>query len=417
MAGRWRIADHNASKSRRRGRWKLPKLPLVRAAVYRTLDPRHHGRAAEGFRIVHHLLVVVGIATVVLSTVPQIAVRYELELTLGFNVALAFFTAEYVLRIFATPAAPWAHPRRKWRDRLQWALSFAGLVDLCSTWFVLAATVLSMAQLSAHLAAIVWLFKLVPYSEGLSLLGRVIDNARSTLISVLLCFGIVLLCAGTLAYVLERDLQPATFGTIPAALWWTVVTLTTTGYGDTVPITLAGRFLAGIVMISGISVFALLAGMLANGFADEVRRRDLMRTWDLVTQVPFFNGVGAEAVAEVARLLRPRDVQPGTVIMRRGEPGDCMYFVVSGEVEIRLRPTPLRFGPGAFFGEIALVTGAPRTATAVAVKFSVLLSLHLTDFRHLAARRPELTAAIQEEAARRVAGSEATSAQAGSTRS
>jgi voltage-gated potassium channel len=378
-------------------------LAPAQLAIYRTLDPHHSSRPAEAFRFAHHTLVVVGTASVILSTVPQIAESYGAALEAAFHIPLAFFLVVYVLRVFAMPAAPWAHPRHPWRDRLQWALSFAGLVDLLSTWPVLVAGLFELGPESAHLAAILWLFKFVPYSEGLTLLGRVLDNTRSTLISVLLCFVIVLICAGTLAYVLERDLQPATFGSIPASLWWTVVTLTTTGYGDTVPITLAGRFLAGIVMISGISVFALLAGMLANGFAEEVRRRDLMRTWDLVTRVPFFNGVGAEVVAEVARLLRPRDVQPGTVIMRRGEPGDCMYFVVSGEVEIRLRPTPLRFGPGAFFGEIALVTGGPRTATAVAVKFSVLLSLHLTDFRHLAARRPELTAAIQEEAERRKA--------------
>jgi voltage-gated potassium channel len=372
-------------------------------AIYRTLDPRHVSRPAEAFRLVHHALVVVGVASIILTTVPRIAESHGVVLEAAFHLALAFFLVVYVLRIFAMPAAPWSHPRHPWRDRLQWALSFAGLVDLLSTWLVLVAGLLKLGPDSAHLAAILWLLKFVPYSEGLALLGRVLDNTRSTLISVLLCFIIVLLCAGTLAYVLERDLQPATFGSIPAALWWAVVTLTTTGYGDAVPITLVGRCLAGMVMISGISVFALLAGILANGFAEEVRRRDLMRTWDLVTRVPFFNGVGAEVVAEVARLLRPRDVQPGTVIMRRGEPGDCMYFVVSGEVEIRLRPTPLRFGPGAFFGEIALVTGEPRTATAVAVKFSVLLSLHLTDFRHLVARRPELTAAIEEEAARRKA--------------
>jgi voltage-gated potassium channel len=378
-------------------------LAPAQLAIYRTLDPRHSSGPADAFRFAHHTLVVVGIASVILSTVPQIAESYSAALEAAFHIPLAFFLVVYVLRIFAMPAAPWAHPRHPWRDRLQWALSFAGLVDLLSTWLVLVAGLFELDPESAHLAAILWLFKFVPYSEGLTLLGRVLDNTRSTLLSVLLCFVIVLICAGTLAYVLERDLQPATFGSIPASLWWTVVTLTTTGYGDTVPITLAGRFLAGIVMISGISVFALLAGMLANGFAEEVRRRDLMRTWDLVTRVPFFNGVGAEVVSEVARLLRPRDVQPGTIIMRRGEPGDCMYFVVSGEVEIRLRPTPLRFGPGAFFGEIALVTGGPRTATAVAVKFSVLLSLHLTDFRHLAARRPELTAAIQEEAERRKA--------------
>jgi voltage-gated potassium channel len=383
----------------------LARAAVARAqlAVYRTLDPRHSSGPAEAFRGVHHTLVVVGIASVVLSTVPQIAESYGFVLEAVFRLALAFFLVVYVLRLFAMPAAPWAHPRHPWRDRLQWAFSFAGLVDLLSSWLLLVAGFLELEPDSARLAAILWLFKFVPYSEGLTLLGRVLENTRSTLLSVLLCFVIVLLCAGTLAYVLERDLQPATFGSIPAALWWTVVTLTTTGYGDTVPITLGGRLLAGIVMISGISVFALLAGMLANGFAEEVRRRDLMRTWDLVTRVPFFNGVGADVVAEVARLLRPRDVQAGTVIMRRGEPGDCMYFVVSGEIEIRLRPNPLRFGPGAFFGEIALVTGEPRTATAVAVKFSVLLSLHLTDFRHLAARRPELTAAIQEEAARRKA--------------
>ena len=375
-------------------------------AIYNALDPHHHGRAAEAFRIAHHGLVIVGIASVILSTVPRIVENYAAILTIAFHLALAFFVVEYVLRIYSIPAAPWAHPRHSWRDRLQWARSFAGLVDLLSTWFVLAATELSMAPDSADLAAIIWLFKFVPYSEGLSLLGRVIENARSTLLSVLLSFGIVLLCAGTLAYVLERNVQPTTFGSIPAALWWAVVTLTTTGYGDAVPVTLVGRFLAGGVMICGIAVFALLAGILANGFAEEVRRRDLLRTWDLVTKVPFFNGVGAEVIVEVARLLRPREMQPGAVIMRRGEPGDCMYFVVSGEVEIRIRPTPLRIGPGAFFGEIALVTGEPRTATAVAVKFCVLLSLHLTDFRQLAARRPELTAAINEEAARRLAQGE-----------
>jgi voltage-gated potassium channel len=378
-------------------------LMLMQRGIYRTLDPRQRGHAAKAFRLVHHALVIVGVAALVLFTVPQIAESHATILSAAFHIALAFFVVEYVLRIYSIPAAPWAHPRHRWRDRLQWARSFAGIVDLLSTWFVIAAIELKLAPDSADLAAIIWLFKFVPYSEGLSLLGRVIGNVRSTLLSVLLSFGIVLLCAGTLAYVLERDVQPATFGSIPAALWWAVVTLTTTGYGDAVPITPVGRMLAGGVMICGIAVFALLAGILANGFAEEVRRRDLMRTWDLVTKVPFFNGVGAEVISEVARLLRPRELQPGTVIMRRGEPGDCMYFVVSGEVEIRLRPTPLRFGPGAFFGEIALVTGEPRTATAVAVKFSVLLSLHLTDFRQLAARRPELTAAIQEEAARRLA--------------
>jgi len=377
--------------------------PIVMRAIYRTLDPGQRGPRANAFRFIHHTLVIAGIAAVILSTVPQFAEEYGSLLAVVFHLALGFFAVEYVLRLYATPAAPWSLPDRPWRDRIQWALSFAGLIDVFSTWFILLATAFPIEPSSVHLAAIIWLFKFVPYSEGLSLLARVIGNARSALLSVLLSFIIVLLCAGTLAYLLERDLQPVVFGSIPASLWWAVVTLTTTGYGDAVPITTFGRVLGGAVMIGGIAVFGLLAGILANGFAEEVRRRDLMRTWDLVTKVPFFNGVGAEVISEMTRLLRPREVQPGTTIMRRGEPGDCMYFVVSGEVEILIHPKPLRLGPGAFFGEIALVTGEPRNATAVAAKFCVLLSLHLTDFRHLAARRPELTAIIKEEAERRLA--------------
>src|SRR5260370_38329752 len=112
------------------------------------------------------------------------------------------------------------------------------------------------------------------------------------------------------------------------------------------------RVRVGVCMICGIVVFGFLACHLVKGFAEEFRRRDLMRTWDLVTKVPFFNAVGAEVISEMTRLLRPREVQPGTTIMRRGEPGDCMYFVVSGEVETRIQPKPLRLGPGAFFGEV-----------------------------------------------------------------
>src|SRR5260370_15226949 len=241
------------------------KTPTVMRAIYRTLDPSQRGPAADAFRLVHHTLVIAGIATVILSTVPQIAEEHGWLLAAVFHLALGFFAVEYVLRLYATPAAPWAHPGRPWRDRIQWALSFAGLIDVFSTWFMLLATVFPIEPSSVHLAAIIWLFKFVPYSDGLSLLARVIGNARSALLSVLLSFIIVLLCAGTLAYLFERDLQPVVFGSIPASLWWAVVTLTTTGYGDAVPITTFGRVLVSAVTLGGIAVFWLLACILANG--------------------------------------------------------------------------------------------------------------------------------------------------------
>src|SRR5271165_5735408 len=172
--------------------------------------------------------------------------------------------------------------------------------------------------------------------------------------------------------------------------------------GDVVPITPLGRMLGGVVMMSGIIVFALWAGILATGFAEETRRREFLRTWDLVAKVPFFHDIGASIIADVARLLRPREYPAGAVIFRRGEHGDCMYFIASGEVEIRLAPDPIYLGAGQFFGEIALLTGGPRTATVVAACASTLLLLDIADFRDLVGRQPDLARIINEEAERRL---------------
>jgi voltage-gated potassium channel len=160
--------------------------------------------------------------------------------------------------------------------------------------------------------------------------------------------------------------------------------------------------LAGVVMVSGILVFALWAGILASGYAEELRRREFLRTWDLVAKVPFFHDVGAAVIADVTRLLRPRDYPAGAVIMRRGERGDCMYFVASGELELRGRRERISYGTGDFFGEIALLTGAPRNATIVATQASTLLSLDIVDFRQLVGRQPDLARIIHEEAERRL---------------
>jgi voltage-gated potassium channel len=80
-----------------------------------------------------------------------------------------------------------------------------------------------------------------------------------------------------------------------------------------------------------------------------------------------------------------------------------MYFIAAGEVEVRLPGGPVRLGEGKFFGEMALITGEPRTATIVTTRASELLALDLADFRALAATRPALSDAIHAEAQRRLA--------------
>src|SRR5437667_1240680 len=318
--------------------------------LYRLLQPDEPGIRARVFRGVHHAMVALGISIMLADTVEVWRLAWGEALDAGFHIACAFFFAEYVLRLIAAPGAPGAEHRGEWRSRLAWAISIGGVCDLAGALPGVIDIVLDPRF--ASLLGFVWVFKLVRYAPGLASLRRVISDARQALLSVLLGFCIILLLAASLAYLLERTAQPDVFGSIPAALWWAIVTLTTTGYGDVVPITPLGRMLGGVVMMSGIIVFALWAGILATGFAEETRRREFLRTWDLVAKVPFFRDIGASTIADVARLLRPREYPAGAVIVRHGERGDCMYFIASGEVEIRLAREPVYLGAGQFFGEI-----------------------------------------------------------------
>jgi voltage-gated potassium channel len=375
---------------------------MIRRRLYLMLQPESHRRAARSFRAAHHALVALGVAIMMMRTVRPVEAAYPAPLAIGFYAVAAFFLAEYVLRLIAAPAAPGGDHRGPLRSRIAWALSLPGLFDLASGM----PGVLALAYgRSASLAGFIWAFKYIRYSPGLASLGRVISNSRQAMLSVLLGFVVALLTAASVAYLMERGAHPENpeaFASIPAALWWGIETMTTTGYGDVVPATFAGRILAGTVMVGGILIFALFTGVLVNGYAEELRRRDFLRTWDLVARVPFFHRCGASLIAEVARLLRPRDFPQHAVIMRRGEPGDCMYFVAQGEVEIQLQSGPLYLGSNQFFGELALLTGDPRNATVVAARACTLLALDIVDFHELLARQPDLAAIIRDEAKRRL---------------
>ncbi|MEI8393103.1 MAG: cyclic nucleotide-gated ion channel [Rhodospirillaceae bacterium] len=350
-------------------------------------------RLVRGFNI---CVVLAGVLAAVLATDPVYGVNIELPV----KVILLLFTIEYLFRLWTAPELATAHPPEG--RRLRWALSPFGLLDLSSVLLIPLALAAGAAPTAAYLFGVLWIFKLARYSHGLAVLGRVVEIEAEPLLGVLFAFLIVLLIASVLAYLIEGPNQPDQFGSVPKAMWWAIVTLTTTGYGDVVPLSTGGRVLSGLVMMCGIIVFALWAGILATGFSQEMRRRAFLRTWDLVSRVPLFRDVGAAVISEVAQRLRPREVGRGTVILRKGEVGDCMYFIVHGEVVVDLGPTFLHLRDGAFMGELSLITGARRNASAMATRQTQLLILDIADFRDLAARHPDLTAAIHLEAERRL---------------
>lgn len=118
--------------------------------------------------------------------------------------------------------------------------------------------------------------------------------------------------------------------------------------------------------------------------------------------MPFFATLGPAAIADVTNMLRTIDLPPRVTLMRKGQQGDCMYFIAAGEVEVDLPAgKKVRLGDGAFFGEMALLGNTLRSANITTTKLSKLLVLDLVDFRLLMARHPDLAQTIDTEAQRR----------------
>jgi voltage-gated potassium channel len=339
-----------------------------------------------------YVAVLIGVGAMVLVTIDPAFETAHRSISVVLWACQAYFAFEWLVRL--------RHAVRADRG-LTYLTSVRGLVDAAGAGAVPLTLLCGVDPRTAWLLSILWIVKVLPGIPGLRQLRRVLVLESGPLFSVLVIFLMVLFLGSVAVYFFERDVQPATFGNVPAALWWAVVTLTTTGYGDVVPITLPGRIVAALVMISGLGVFGLWTGILATGFAAETRRDNFLRTWESVSKVPFFATLGPAAIADVTHMLRTIDLPPRTVLIRKGQTGDCMYFIASGEVEVDLPGKKVRLGEGAFFGEMALLGNNLRSANITTTRLSKLLVLDLVDFRLLMARHSDLAETIDAEAKRR----------------
>jgi voltage-gated potassium channel len=375
----------------------------LRARIWGLLDPTSHGHAARRVRALEILLILIGIFSVSAGTVDWVVPAARTVTASVTGIVAVLFFVEYLVRLWIAPEDPNLRSTTEARSRLRWVVSAEGVIDLLAVVPAVAAAS-GGARLGAESASVfvlLWVLKLATHAPGVGLIARVFHNERSALGAAATLFIIVLLSAATIARWLEGERQPEHFGSIPASLWWAVVTLTTTGYGDVVPQSALGRVIGGLVMLCGISVLAMLAGILATGFAEEVRRREFVRIWDLVARVPFFADVGAIAIADIVGHLRSRSYPAGATVIRKGAVGDSMFFIVTGEVEVRIGPRTRTLRDGNFFGEMALLDRKPRSADVVTVTPCTLLVLNVADFYQLASRQPALIASIDTEAKRR----------------
>lgn len=342
------------------------------------------------------LLIVINLTAVVLESVPWIATRYSRWFMIIELVSLIVFTVEYLLRLWvAVEHAPYRH-LKPGMARLKYATSAGGIVDLLAVlpfWFAFALPDEFRVILAFR---IVRFLKIARYSPAIrSLLDVLYSERRALFGCVVILLGTTLMAAA-LAHLVEREAQPDKFGTIPDAMWWAIVTLGTIGYGDVVPVTMLGKLVAGVTIFLGLVMIALPVGIIANGFAEEIHRRDFVVTWGMVARVPLFAELTASEIADIMRLLRAQQVEPGATIARRGDPAHSMYFIAAGEVDIELPHDRVRLGVGHFFGEIAVLRRARRSANVTAASRVSLLVLDARDLHALMERDARIASHIRE---------------------
>ena len=364
-------------------------------------DPSDAGRR---WRLIHLGVLGIGLFAVILLSIDGLPLDVRNSLHYAIWAVAFLFFIEYAVRLWAAPEEGRYRENSPAMARLQWAMSLPGLVGLLATVpaFMWLAGYRIVGSDAASIFCVLWILKLGLHAPALGTLARVVSNERAPIAGVLVLFFIVLVIAATAAHLLERGRQPDAFGSLPNALWWAVVTLTTTGYGDVVPVTVGGRLVGSVLMISGISVLAIMTGVLATGFAQEERRREYLRVWEQVARVPIFAALGVVTLSEIVGKLRTRYYPSRVVIMRRGDPGDSMFFISSGECEVRLPSgDTVKLGEGAFFGEMSLLERQPRSATVATSRPTTLLVLYASDFYEIASRIPALAEAVEAEAKRR----------------
>jgi voltage-gated potassium channel len=349
-------------------------------------------------------LILVNLVAVALQSMPELDARYAVAFDAVEAVSLAVFTVEYLLRLWsAVEHGPHRdlHPARA---RLKYATSPAGVIDLVAVlpfWF---AFVLPADLRMLQVLRVLRFFKIARYSPAMRSLLDVLYRERRALFGCLIITLGTALVAAALMHLAEGGVQSDKLGTIPDALWWAIVTVGTIGYGDVVPVTALGKLIATATIFVGLVLMALPVGIIATAFVDEIHRRDFIVTWGMIARVPLFAELDAGEISEIMELLRAQVVQAGEVIVREGDPAHSMYFIVAGEVEVALKRKRLRLGPGQFFGEVAVLRRARRSATATAVTRANLLVLDGQDLHALMRRDPRIAARVKDVVAKRLGG-------------
>ena len=272
-------------------------VAAIRRRVWEIVEVARPGdRPSWIFDVAIRALIALNVIGVVLETIPSVMATAGTWLRAFDTFSVMVFTVEYVLRLWGAREDP--RYRGVVLGRLRFAVTPLAVIDLLAVlpfWLPVLGVDLRAIR-GVRLFRLFRILKIARYSRALQTFGRVFRRKAEELVLTFALVGFLLLIASLLLYYAEHDAQPDVFSSVPAAMWWGIVTLTTVGYGDVYPITVAGRVLGGVFALSAVLLIALPTAILGAGFVEELDARKAGRKLEEATPGDSFDG-GPEAEA------------------------------------------------------------------------------------------------------------------------
>ncbi|MBA7542348.1 hypothetical protein ES705_34669 [subsurface metagenome] len=227
------------------------------------------------FNILLMVLISLNVIAVILETVESICFKYSVLFGRFEIFSVIIFSIEYLLRLWTCIY----HKKHQSpiTGRIKYILGPLALIDLFA---ILPFYLPMIIPLDLRFIRIIRifrifrLFKMGRYSTSLKTLNNVLVEKKEQLLLVIFVILILLIIVSSVMYLVEKEAQPEVFSSIPATMWWAVITLTTVGYGDIYPITPLGKFLGAIIAFLGIGMFAIPAGILSSGLVEAIQGKN-----------------------------------------------------------------------------------------------------------------------------------------------
>lgn len=247
----------------------------IKKEIYRYLDfDDGDARLSEKlFSAFMLMLIILNTIMVVIESFKGLSSQAKECMRIFEIVSISIFSIEYILRIWTADILFDNIPPHK--ARIKFIFSFLAVIDLLAIlpFYIPFIIPLDLRALRAvRIIRLLRIFKVSRFTKSIEIIGRVIKEKASALLSSIFIMLILLIIAATLMYNIESDAQPAMFDTVFSGFWWAISTLTTVGYGDIYPITAMGKLLSSIISVLGIGIVALPTSILSAGFVEELSK-------------------------------------------------------------------------------------------------------------------------------------------------